>query len=110
MNVMAPIGHTSSQARLPSVPPSSFQNGVSSHRSHFCACFSSKFHRARDGVNGQALTQRSQPMHLASSTVRTPVLASTCMAPVGHASTHDGYGHWRHCAIVMSSGNLPNGS
>ena len=65
-------------ACLPPAPPFSFQNGVSAHRSHFSACFSRPFQMAREGVKGQALTQRSQPMHLPTSTVRTlPLAAST---------------------------------
>src|SRR5574340_394164 len=107
---MAFIGQTSAHACLPPGPPVSLQKGVFAHRSHFWACFSVVFHRARDGVNGQAFTQRSQPMHLAASMVRTlPLAASTWLAPVGHASTHAGYGHWRHWEIWMSFGYFSNG-
>src|SRR5574340_793680 len=94
VNEIAFVGHTSTHACFPPGPPSVFQNGVFAHRSHLMACLSTLFQSARDGVNGHAFTQRSQPMHLPSSIVRTlPLAASTWLAPVGHASTQLGYGH-----------------
>lgn len=87
---MAFMGQISTHSCLPDGPPSSSQKGVFLHRSHFWACLSSKFHCTRDGVKGHASTQRSQPMHLPSSTRRTPVSGSACMAPTGQASTQEG--------------------
>src|SRR5450759_6238 len=99
VNLMASIGQISTHACVPFTPPALLLNGVLVHRSHFWATFFCEFHMAREGVNEQALTQASQPMHLDASIVRTlPLAVSTWFAPVGHASTQGGNGHWWHWA------------